>query len=50
MLHELLQDHGFAVTWHPFDGGHEIPQGVVDDLKAFVFQGGADESAGSERP
>jgi hypothetical protein len=24
------------VTWFPFDGGHEIPEGVVVALNAFL--------------
>src|SRR5882672_5702002 len=25
---DLLEKHGFPVTWRPFDGGHEIPEPV----------------------
>jgi len=32
---EILTQHGFAVTWRPFDGGHEIPPSVVKDLRSF---------------
>jgi phospholipase/carboxylesterase len=32
-----LEQHGFAVTWQPFHGGHEIPDGVVAELKSFLF-------------
>jgi phospholipase/carboxylesterase len=32
-----LEQRGFAVAWHPFDGGHEIPADVVEHLKTFVF-------------
>lgn len=28
---------GLNVTWVPFDGGHEIPAGVVDALNAFLM-------------
>jgi phospholipase/carboxylesterase len=34
---ELLEKHGFAVTWRPFDGGHEIPPSVVADGQRFLF-------------
>jgi phospholipase/carboxylesterase len=34
---ELLEKHGFAVTWRPFDGGHEIPPSVVADVQRFLF-------------
>jgi phospholipase/carboxylesterase len=34
---ELLERHGHAVTWRPFSGGHEIPGGVVDELRTFLF-------------
>ena len=32
-----LECHGCAVTWHPFEGGHEIPPAVVEHLKRFLF-------------
>jgi phospholipase/carboxylesterase len=34
---ELLDKHGFAVTWRPFDGGHEIPSPVLADAERFLF-------------
>ena len=34
---ELLERHGFAVTFHPFEGGHEIPPDVVSALGGFLF-------------
>jgi phospholipase/carboxylesterase len=34
-----LEQHGFAVTWHPFEGAHEIPRAVVEHLKDFLFNG-----------
>jgi phospholipase/carboxylesterase len=34
---DLLQRHGFNVSFHPFDGGHEIPPEVVNALRAFLF-------------
>jgi phospholipase/carboxylesterase len=34
---ELLEQHGFAVTWRPFDGGHEIPPPVLADVDRFLF-------------
>ncbi len=35
-LRDILGHHGFAVTWRPFDGGHEIPAAVVRDLAMFI--------------
>jgi phospholipase/carboxylesterase len=34
---ELLEAHGFPVSWHPFDGGHEIPPPVLADAERFLF-------------
>ena len=34
---ELLEKHGFAVTWRPFDGGHEIPPPLLADVERFLF-------------
>jgi len=34
---ELLVKHGYAVTWRPFDGGHEIPAEIVEGLRGFLF-------------
>jgi phospholipase/carboxylesterase len=34
---EVLEAHGFPVTWRPFDGGHEIPAGILRDLLPFLF-------------
>jgi len=34
---ELLEKHGFPVTWRPFDGGHEIPSPVLADAVRFLF-------------
>jgi len=36
---ELLEAHGFPVTWRPFDGGHEIPPSVLADAERFLFPG-----------
>lgn len=33
---EILQRHGFPVTWLPFKGGHEIPTPVLESLRAFL--------------
>jgi phospholipase/carboxylesterase len=33
----LLERHGFAVTWRPFQGGHEIPAAIVADLATFLL-------------
>ena len=34
---ELIEKHGFVVTWRPFDGGHEIPSPVLADVDRFLF-------------
>ena len=34
---DLLEKHGFPVTWRPFDGGHEIPESVLADVNQFLF-------------
>jgi phospholipase/carboxylesterase len=34
---QLLERHGFAVTWRPFDGGHEIPPPIVEEARRFLF-------------
>jgi phospholipase/carboxylesterase len=34
---ELLEAHGFPVTWRPFDGGHQIPPSVLADVDRFLF-------------
>jgi phospholipase/carboxylesterase len=34
---ELLEKHGFAVTWRPFDGGHEIPPPILAGVDRFLF-------------
>jgi phospholipase/carboxylesterase len=36
LLHEDLVRAGLEVTFVPFDGGHEIPAGVVEALNAFL--------------
>jgi phospholipase/carboxylesterase len=35
----LLAKHRFPVTFHPFDGGHEIPPEVVAAFASFAFGG-----------
>jgi phospholipase/carboxylesterase len=35
-LRAKLEASGLAVTWHPFDGGHEIPAEVVAELNTFI--------------
>ncbi len=35
-LRDLLREGGLDVTWVPFNGGHGIPPGVLDDLGKFV--------------
>jgi phospholipase/carboxylesterase len=34
---DLLEKHGFPVTWRPFEGGHEIPSPVLADVDRFLF-------------
>ncbi len=34
---ELLEKHGFVVTWRPFDGGHEIPSPLLAEVDRFLF-------------
>ena len=34
---DLLEKHGFPVTWRAFDGGHEIPDSVLADMALFLF-------------
>lgn len=33
---ELLEKHGFPVTWRPFDGMHEIPPAVLAEVGQFL--------------
>lgn len=33
---ELLEKHGFPVTWRPFTGGHEIPPAVLAEVAQFL--------------
>jgi phospholipase/carboxylesterase len=33
-----LEEHGFAVTWRPFDGGHTISPSTVAELSKFLFE------------
>jgi phospholipase/carboxylesterase len=34
---EILERHGFRVTFRPFQGGHAIPPEIVEELKGFLF-------------
>jgi phospholipase/carboxylesterase len=34
---DLLEKHGFPVTWRPFEGGHEIPAPLLADVDGFLF-------------
>jgi phospholipase/carboxylesterase len=34
---DLLEQHGFSVTWRPFNGGHEIPPPVLAEVDRFLF-------------
>jgi phospholipase/carboxylesterase len=36
LLAQLLTEHGYPVTWIPFAGGHDIPDGVVAALATFL--------------
>ena len=33
---ELLEKHGFAVAWRPFNGMHEIPPAVLAEVRQFL--------------
>ena len=33
---ELLEKHGFPVTWRPFNGAHEIPPAVLTEVAQFL--------------
>ncbi len=37
-LKDALIDAGLDVTWHPFDGGHQVPAEVVDGLNRFIVR------------
>jgi len=37
-LNELLAQAGLAVDFHPFDGGHEIPESVLRALAEFLVK------------
>ena len=34
---DMLQRHGFDVSFHPFEGGHEIPGVIIGALAEFLF-------------
>jgi phospholipase/carboxylesterase len=34
---DLLEKHGFSVTWRPFDGGHQIPSPLLAEVDRFLF-------------
>jgi phospholipase/carboxylesterase len=34
---EMLEAHGFSVTWRPFEGGHEIPAPLLAEMDRFLF-------------
>jgi phospholipase/carboxylesterase len=42
---QILQQHGFPVTWLPFDGGHEIPMRVLTALASFLASARTTSSA-----
>ena len=42
-----LKASGLNVTWHPFDGGHGIPDDVVKEVSAWVAQNDAIGTAGT---
>jgi len=35
---ELIEKHGLTVAWRPFEGGHEIPPGLLPDVDRFLFE------------
>jgi phospholipase/carboxylesterase len=35
-LREVLSGAGFSVTWHPFTGGHAIPQEIILAVRTFL--------------
>ena len=35
---DLLEQHGFSVSWCPFNGGHEIPPPVLAEADRFLFE------------
>lgn len=37
---DLLEKHGLPVSWHPFEGGHEIPEAVLAATARFLFTAG----------
>ena len=37
---ELLEKYGLPVSWHPFAGGHEIPEPVLAAVARFLFTAG----------
>jgi phospholipase/carboxylesterase len=37
---ELLEKYGLPVSWHPFAGGHEIPEAVLAAVARFLFTAG----------
>jgi phospholipase/carboxylesterase len=37
-LQQAMRDAGLRVTWHPFDGGHEVPGEIVRALNSFLGQ------------
>jgi phospholipase/carboxylesterase len=47
-LRDALRQHGHAVSWHPFEGGHTIPAPVVRALRSFLK--GCFGSAQSAKP
>jgi predicted esterase len=34
---QILAAHQLPVTWRPFDGDHEIPPEIVEELRGFLF-------------
>lgn len=37
-LQQAMREAGLRVTWHPFDGGHEMPADVVRAINAFLAE------------
>jgi predicted esterase len=38
-IESLLKPYGVPVTFVPFEGGHQIPAAVVEQLRAFLAAG-----------
>jgi phospholipase/carboxylesterase len=34
---QMLERHGYPIEFHPFDGGHQIPNEVTSALATFIY-------------